>query len=81
MIISESMAKAIIKNGMLTINLPKLVKTKRKTLKIEEEQQRVDIAAVAELADAIGLEPIRDFPCGSSNLPRGTSLIKLKTPF
>ena len=36
--INADKAKAIIKNGMLTIHLPKLVKTKRKTLKIEEEE-------------------------------------------
>ena len=35
--INADKAKATIKNGMLTIHLPKLVKTKRKTLKIEEE--------------------------------------------
>lgn len=35
--INADKAKAIIKNGMLTIHLPKLMKTKRKTLKIEEE--------------------------------------------
>lgn len=36
--INADKAKATIKNGMLTIHLPKLVKTKRKTLKIEEEE-------------------------------------------
>jgi len=30
-------AKATVKNGLLSIYLPKLVKTKKKTLKIEEE--------------------------------------------
>ncbi len=35
--INADKAKATIKNGMLTIHLPKLMKTKRKTLKIEEE--------------------------------------------
>jgi len=36
--INADKAKATIKNGLLTIHLPKLVKTKRKTLKIEEEE-------------------------------------------
>lgn len=35
--INADKAKASIKNGLLTIHLPKLIKTKRKTLKIEEE--------------------------------------------
>ena len=35
--INADQAKATIKNGMLSIHLPKLMKTKRKTLKIEEE--------------------------------------------
>ena len=35
--INADKAKATIKNGLLTIHLPKLMKTKRKTLKIEEE--------------------------------------------
>ncbi len=35
--VNADKAKATIKNGMLTIHLPKLIKTKRKTLKIEEE--------------------------------------------
>jgi len=35
--INADKAKAMIKNGLLTIYLPKLMKTKRKTLKIEEE--------------------------------------------
>ena len=35
--INADKAKAIIKNGLLTIHLPKLMKTKRKTLKIQEE--------------------------------------------
>ncbi|HZJ42036.1 MAG TPA: Hsp20/alpha crystallin family protein [Patescibacteria group bacterium] len=35
--INADKAKATIKNGLLTIELPKLMKTKRKTLKIEEE--------------------------------------------
>ena len=35
--INADKAKATIKNGLLTIDLPKLMKTKRKTLKIEEE--------------------------------------------
>lgn len=35
--INADKAKASIKNGLLTIHLPKLMKTKRKTLKIEEE--------------------------------------------
>jgi len=36
--INADKAKATIKNGLLTIHLPKLMKTKRKTLKIEEEE-------------------------------------------
>jgi len=36
--INADKAKATIKNGLLTIHLPKLVKTMRKTLKIEEEE-------------------------------------------
>jgi len=35
--INADRTKATIKNGLLTIHLPKLMKTKRKTLKIEEE--------------------------------------------
>lgn len=35
--INADKAKATIKNGLLTIHLPKLIKTKRKILKIEEE--------------------------------------------
>ena len=35
--INADKAKATIKNGLLTVHLPKLMKTKRKTLKIEEE--------------------------------------------
>lgn len=35
--INADKAKATIKNGLLTIHLPKLIKTKKKTLKIEEE--------------------------------------------
>lgn len=36
--INADRTKATIKNGLLTIHLPKLMKTKRKTLKIEEEE-------------------------------------------
>ncbi|MDD4994654.1 MAG: Hsp20/alpha crystallin family protein [Candidatus Pacebacteria bacterium] len=36
--INADKAKATIKNGLLSIYLPKLVKTKKKTLKIEEEE-------------------------------------------
>ncbi|MDD3491613.1 MAG: Hsp20/alpha crystallin family protein [Candidatus Pacebacteria bacterium] len=35
--INADKAKASIKNGLLSIYLPKLIKTKKKTLKIEEE--------------------------------------------
>jgi len=35
--INADKAKATVKNGLLSIYLPKLVKTKKKTLKIEEE--------------------------------------------
>jgi HSP20 family protein len=36
--INADKAKATIKNGLLSIYLPKLVKTQKKTLKIEEEE-------------------------------------------
>lgn len=35
--INADKAKATVKNGLLSIYLPKLIKTKKKTLKIEEE--------------------------------------------
>lgn len=35
--INADKAKASIKNGLLTIHLPKLIKTKRKILRIEQE--------------------------------------------
>ncbi|MDD5760617.1 MAG: Hsp20/alpha crystallin family protein [Candidatus Pacebacteria bacterium] len=35
--INADKARAIVKNGLLSIYLPKLVKTQKKTLKIEEE--------------------------------------------
>jgi HSP20 family protein len=35
--INADKAKATVKNGLLSLYLPKLVKTKKKTLKIEEE--------------------------------------------
>lgn len=35
--VNADKAKATIKNGLLTIRLPKMVKTKKKTLKIEAE--------------------------------------------